>query len=328
MSGELIPAPVRAPWHELLKSAPLVIILLYLRLRDGAPVTQAEIAEQFQIDRKTAAVYLRQMNHAGMIMHVGHNDGYQLAIDGQQMLLDLEDAGWGKNGHPTDGWGKIGHPTLKESLIKDLKDFKKEGKNQMSVFWTSPDGLTTEKILAATGMLFASATIQHGIADRDPSLAMCLVAHAYDQRNRLAKPQIFIYRRLQTNTLPDKKYLSDPLSFLPNEYLVALDLAEPEIVEAEEPKAELDGFGRHRIWLEIIRDERVNAITMCKKSGCPSEGLEQVRFDGREMAVSISSHRLMDFQAHLTGPATDVLRELLGRDDANVRFVSVETEPA
>lgn len=262
MSDSNIALPVdRDRWHKLFKFAPLVIILMYMRTRSDKPVTQTEIADEFFIDRKTASRCLRELAHYGMVSHVDHNNGYLICDGGQQMLLDL-DAGWGKNGHPP----------LKESL-KDFKDLKikekKERKNRMGIFWTSPEGLSTEQILAETGTLFGNATISFGLTERDPSLTMYLVAHAYDQRARLKQPQIFVYRRLQRNEPADKKYMIDPLSYLPNGFLHALGLAELDAedvlaVECEEESSAVIDVAPELVsaWdsvLELLRGEMPRA---------------------------------------------------------------------
>jgi len=226
MTNSIVPPPAdRQQWHVMLKAAPLIVILLYMRAHQGA-VTQAQLAEQFLIDRKTAGTYLRQMSNDGLIAHIGHNRGYVTTDGGAQMLLALEETGWGKNGHPT----------LKESFnikTKDSKD-RKEGKKEMGNLWTVPLDLTIERILSETGRLFPHETISFGVAHCDPTLAFTLVAHAYDQRARLSKPQVFVYRRLQKGMPPDKKYQQDPEGFLPNEYLAALGLAELQIIDMDE----------------------------------------------------------------------------------------------
>lgn len=216
------PAP-QTDWNKLYKLAPLVIVLMYMRTQEK-PVTQTDLADALCIDRKTAANNLRQLASNGCVAQIDHNNGYILVDGGRQMLLDLD-----------TGWGIFGHPPLKESLIKDFKGLKikKERKKGMGIFWTAPEGLTTERILDETGRLFGHKTISFGVDHRAPSFAMALVAHAYDQRDGLDTPQIFVYRRLQKETPPDKKYLLDPLAYLPNDYLHALGLAELQVVEVQ-----------------------------------------------------------------------------------------------
>ena len=228
----VIPPASQQRWHQLYKAAPLVIILLYMRTVGDRPVTQREIAENFQIARNTAAQKLRQLAGFGMIYKVGHNKGYGLTDGGLQMLLELDDPANGANG---PGCSNFEHPSLKESLLKDSKDLKdmKERKKRML------KSMTKDGILAETGKLFPGhEIICFGLSDElRPEYIIAWLAQAYDQhRNgRISHPWALAYRRLQTNrTLPDKKYQTDPLSYLPNEFLVALGLEEPAVFELDQ----------------------------------------------------------------------------------------------
>lgn len=310
-------------WHRLYKFAPLVIILLYMRSQPEKPVTQIGISEMFDIDRKTAAAALRQLSAEGMIAHVDHNSGYILADGGQQMLMDL-DAGWGKNGHLS----------LKESLIKDLKDSKskKERRKGMGNFWTSPAGLTTERILAETGMLFGQGTISFGIADRDPSEAMSLVAHAYDQRGALSKPQVFVYRRLEKRDPADKKYRVDPLAFLPNDYLHALGLADLETVVIEAEAVEdvpqslpaLVESEAVRVWGQVQAQLQMEMPRGSFTSYVQTADV--VRFAGEELVICASSAYARDWLESRLQSAVERLLIGIVSADVRVTFVSAETE--
>ena len=328
MSGALVVPPVEQDrWHKLFKFAPLVIILMYMRTRADKPVTQAELADEFCIDRKTAAGCLRELSTYGMVAHVDHNNGYLICEGGQQMLLDL-DAGWGKNGHLP----------LKESL-KDFKDLKikerKERKNRMGIFWTSPEGLSTEQILAETGTLFGKATISFGLTERDPSLTMALVAHAYDQRARLKQPQIFVYRRLQRNEPADKKYMVDPLSYLPNAFLHVLGLAELAVVELdaedgltvdceEESSAAIDVAPElARAWdsvLELLRGEMPRAAFTTWVADTHPRGL----VDGVLQVVARTGDARDWLESRLRSTVERALVGILSQS-VMVEFVSAET---
>ncbi len=315
------PQPKQVSWHKLLRFAPLIMIMLYMRSQQK-PVTQIAIAEAFDINRKTAAAYLRQLTKFGMIAHVDHNNGYILVEGGQQMLLEL-DAGWVENGHPT----------LKESF-KELKDSKtkekNERKNQMSTFWTSPTELTTERVLSETGQLFGFETIAFGVSDRDPSMAMALVAHAYDQRHKLAKPQVFVYRRLQRNEPPDKKYLINPLAYLPNVYLHALGLAELEVLDAEvvDEKDNAATFEKvdtdsdeYKAWQEILK-----ALQMDIPRASFDTWLRDTyvsTFDGKTMKVCVRNAYARDWLiSRMTNDVNKLLREFFKGDAVTVQFVT------
>lgn len=207
----------RSRWNEMLKIAPLIIVLLYFRSRQPAPVTQLELAENLLIDRKTAAKYCRQLSARSFIAQVSERDGYALT-DGSTAFFEM--------------WGINGHISLKESLIKDLRlNEKKEGKKDVGIFWTHAQTLTAEQIIAESGRLFGNAVTVFGLERCDPLMVLSVFAHAYDQRDRLKAPAVFAYRRLQRNEKPDKKYLADPEAFLPNEFLHALGLQELRVVE-------------------------------------------------------------------------------------------------
>jgi hypothetical protein len=304
------------------KLAPLIIILLYMRTQPDVPVTQIGISDEFEIDRKTAAASLRQLASHGMIAHLDHNNGYVLAQGGLQMLLDL-DAGWGKNGHLT----------LKESF-KDLKDSKdkKERKSQMGKKWTAPEGLTTERILAETGKLFGFEVVLHGVANCDPGLTMTLIAHAYDQRARLRKPQIFVYRRMQRNEQPDRKYQQDPLQFLPNEFLHALGLAELRIVDVDPGDDIVDAD-------EVVDDQDAGAVAVWEivlrdiMDGMPHGTLRNAVEDARPLSLSNGLLRIrcstQAEQELLDSRLTSTINRLLigiTNAHAKVEFVAVETE--
>jgi predicted transcriptional regulator len=215
--------PTNQPdWHGILKISPLIVILLFMQ-QSQRSITQFELAERFSIDRKTAAGYLRQLSSRGLVAKIGHHEGYALAADGRSFLNKI-------------GTVQFLDSSLKESLdltLKDSKD-KKEGKKELGIFWTVPNGLTTERILAETGKLFGFQTVLHGIEDVDPRLALAWVAQAYDQRRKLKAPQVLVYRRLQVGILPDVKYCeTDPSAFLPNEFLHTLGMAELKVIEIE-----------------------------------------------------------------------------------------------
>lgn len=313
------PATKQVHWYKLLKFAPLVIILMYMRSQQK-PVTQLGIAEAFDINRKTAAAYLRQLTKYGMIAHLDHNNGYMLVAGGEQMLLEL-DAGWVENGHLP----------LKESF-KDLKDLKikekKEGKKQMSTFWTCPIELTTEKILSETAQLFGKETIAFGVSDRDPSLAMALVAHAYDQRLKLAKPQIFVYRRLQNNAEPEKKYRINPLDYLPNAFLHALGLAELQVVdvavdeEVEAVTEELDTESKEYLaWQEVLK-----ALQMDMPRASYDTWMRDTygfNFDGKVFKVHVRNEYARDWlMSRMTKEVNQLLRVQLQDDVVTVQFVT------
>jgi hypothetical protein len=232
---DIVPFPLATPpaererWYEMLKIAPLVIILLYMRTRDPQPVTKNELAENFLIDRKTAGKYMNRLAARDLVASLDHNNGYILTDGANQLLA---------------GWGKSGHLSLKESLkIKDLKTHeKKEGKKGMSTFWTSAKELSVSQILEQTPLLFQGRSVMaFGLEERDPLMVLAVLAHAYDQQgNGLTNPVVFAYRRLQRNQEPDRKYLTDPEPYLPNDFLAALGLQELKIIDVveEEPEEE------------------------------------------------------------------------------------------
>jgi predicted transcriptional regulator len=225
MTGlSVLPLSDQVRWHALYKAAPLVIILLYMRTRGDRPVTQSEIAENVQISRNTAATALRKLAVLEAVIKVDHNSGYILADGGRQMLLQLDNP----------GCSKVEHPSLKESLRKDSKDLKdmKERKKGML------KNCTSSTILSETGILFPGhEVISFGLSESlDADYVIAWLAQAYDQhkQGKISHPWALVYRRLQAQrALPDKKYQADPLAFLPNEYLVALGLAEPDVVDVE-----------------------------------------------------------------------------------------------
>jgi hypothetical protein len=235
MTAPALPFPTVTPpqerqrWHEMLKNAPLMIVLLYLSSRAPAPVTQLELSENMQIDRKTAASYMRQLSMRNFVAQVSERDGYLLA-DGSTTFFEM--------------WGKNGHMTLKESLIKDLKTLrKKEGKSHVGTFWTHAENLDAETILSETALLFDGKSVTaFGLTTCPPLTVLAVLAHAYDQRDRLNSPAVFAYRRLQRGQAPDKKYLNDPEAFLPNSFLAALGLQELRVVDVEPASDAADAY--------------------------------------------------------------------------------------
>lgn len=90
---------------------------------------------------------------------------------------------------------------------------------------------STEQILRATCLLFGSAvTVNAEILSRDPRHALCWVAKAWADRAGLAAPQGLIYKRLAGRVTPPLYLLRDPMQGLPNNYLVAIGMAEVEAV--------------------------------------------------------------------------------------------------
>ena len=222
-SLSILPTIDQERWNQIYKAAHLVIILLYMRTVGDRPVTQSEIAENFQIARNTAAQKLRQLAHLGAIYKIGHNDGYAITDGGRQMLLAFDEP----------GCSNFEHPSLKESFNNDLKDndskdMKERKKGMLKI-------MTKERILSETEKLFPGhEVICFGLDDKlDPEFIIAWLAQAYDQyrAGKISHPWALVYRRLQTNrTLPDRKYQADPLSYLPTEFLVALDLEDPAVL--------------------------------------------------------------------------------------------------
>ncbi|GEM_PF-3486062 len=226
MSGlAVLPYSDQQRWHGLYKLAPLIIILLYMRTRGDRAVTQVEIADNLGIARNTAGKALRQLVILGALTKYSHNDGYLLTDGGRQMLLGLDDP----------GCAKVEHPSLKESFKLNLKDSndKKERRKEMLKNCASSD-----EILANSKILFPGhEVINFGLADNLQSdYVLAWLAQAYDQhkQGKISHPWALVYRRLQTGRiLPDKKYQDDPFAHLPNNFLAALGLEAPEIVDAE-----------------------------------------------------------------------------------------------
>jgi len=224
-SLSVIPPADQERWHELIKAAPLVIVLLYMRTRGDRPVTQAEIAENFQITRNTAARYLRQLSLKGLVTHTGHNNGYLSTEAGFTWLFEL-------------GCSKSEHPSLSliDSNIKK-NEFKKERKKEML------KNLTSDRILSETGRLWRGHRVTHyGLSDMlQPDYVMAWLAQAYEEHRcgYISWPWALVYRRMQEHALPERKYQEDPLCYLPNDFLAVLGLAGPEIVDIK-PEEELD----------------------------------------------------------------------------------------
>lgn len=93
----------------------------------------------------------------------------------------------------------------------------------------------TKRILQETNLLFGSAvTVNDEILERSPKYALCWVAKAYadracrDNPKGLLNPQGLIYTRLMGGVRPPVYLLKDPTQGLPNKYLVAIGMAEPE----------------------------------------------------------------------------------------------------
>lgn len=246
---DIVPPAERERWHEMLRISHLVIVLLYMRMRAPHCVTQVELAESLLIDRKTAGKYLRQLSSRNFIALASKRLGYTLAERGASML---------------EMWGKIGHFSLKESFnldLKDSKDLKNEGKKDVGNLWTLP---SVKVILEQTSMLFEKEVVAFGLQNCDPMLVLAMLAHAYDQRDQLRAPAIFVYQRLARSLqaemqpdqyLPDKKYRLDPMHFLPNQFLHALGLAALEIVDV----VEVHDVGNVLYEDELVSDEILRA---------------------------------------------------------------------
>lgn len=229
----VVPPAIQQRWHALYKASPLVIIMLYMRTVGDRPVTQTEISNNFDISRNTAAKSLRQLSQLGKVTQISHNEGYSLTDSGRQMLLGLD----------KPGCSNIEHPSLKESLLlkdlkdsKDLKDMKERKKEMLKT-------LTSDRILSETGKLFPGhEVISFGLSKNlEPDYVLAWLAQAYDQyrSGKIGYPWALVYKRLKANSaLPDKKYQADALQFLPNDFLVALDLADPEVIDAQSEEFE------------------------------------------------------------------------------------------
>jgi hypothetical protein len=303
----------------MLKISHLVIVLLYMRMRAPRPVTQMELSEHFLIDRKSAAQYLRQLAARHFIARLGYREGYMLAEGGNSML---------------EKWGKTGHFSLKESFnlsIKDSKDLRKERRKEVGKNWTL---LSLELILSESGKLFEKEVISFGLQGCDPNLALALVAHAYDQRDRLRSPAVFVYQRLAKSLqadirtdqyLPDKKYRLDPISFLPNEYLHALGLAELDVVDADSSDVGNDApiTEAEQLLQDLAeRSQEINAVCI---------SWQPISFDQGVLQLRVKSQEQVDrWQRRMGALINDLLAQICDVANPRVQFVAhsvaVETE--
>lgn len=330
----VVPPADQQRWHESYKAAPLVIILLYMRTRGDRPVTQSEISENFMIARNTAATALRKLALQGLIGKVDHNKGYILTEGGRQRLLGLDEQ---------PGCSKIEHPSLKESFfkLKDSKDLKdmKERKNEML------KNCAPEKILSETGKLWPGReVVTFGLSkDLQPDFILAWIAQAYDQHQlgKISYPWALVYRRLQTNrTLPDKKYQADPLQYLPNDFLVALNLAEPSVIDADD-YAGCEGIIRVSKYTCVVDGFVDNAwARVLKELGkeMPKASFETwvmntsaVHYENNILSIAVCNQYAKDWlESRLTDTVEKMLVGILNNTEIRVEFVVLfddEMEP-
>lgn len=320
--GPLVLQPQeRERWHEMLKISHLVVILFYMRTMHPRPVTQLELKESFNIDRKTAAKYLRQLSQRNYITHISNRAGYALA-DGAHSFFEM--------------WGKNGHMTLKESFNQDLKiKDKNERKKEVGSFWTLAKKLDAETILSETHLLFDGKTVtSFAIEQSDPLTVLMVLAHAYDQRDRLKSPAGFAYRRLQRQQAPDKKYQHDPEQYLPNDFLHALGLQELKVLDVEPEQDETEAWSLDEEpepspeckWWESVKGQLQMEMPRSLFDTWVRD-TKAVRFENETMCVSVRNAYARDWLDNRIASTAQRLLVGIMNQSVSVEFVvAAETE--
>jgi DNA-binding MarR family transcriptional regulator len=259
-------------------------------------------------------------------------------------------------------WGISPQISLKkDSLRSEEESIKPSSSDLEGELRENPTVPDVPKMLSQTSILFGREVFAFGIADRDPHLALSWIAQAYDQRDRLKSPWGVVYRRLQRRETPQKKYLTDPLSFLPEDYLAAVGLMTFRCgICDREFGSDLAAFRAHEVRAhpedELVEDDveaetqqpqpcdeeaaRAWAIVLAQlQMDMPRASFDTwvrdtipVRYEAGELTVAAHSAYARDWlESRLTSTVERLLVGILNEQHVAVRFiacegVSVETE--
>jgi hypothetical protein len=156
---------------------------------------------------------------------------------------------------PTFNAGKTDIQTLKkeeESLFSlKEKESPTSSLRETNVEKTDIQFPSVAVLLENSDILFEPQTVvtRGLILDQlDPELALGWLAQAWSERKHLNNPAGLVYARLKDTSRPKprRKFVENPLEYLPRDYLVAVGLAQPETYRCED--CELDFGTDYEAW--------------------------------------------------------------------------------
>ena len=264
---------ISQPEIAILRSLKKTAIILLLMFRLDKPIGRDEMAEILDIDPRTVKNHLNSLLHFGLITRTHYQNGYMLSQYGRQMILgqitqDLAHLPVALKDPPEALLSKIqvlpeahkAHEPAQALLpIDDELDqrgticastqfvLKEEDEEEEYInLITSSSGLnkncniSMQKLLKASPLLFGEpGVIGDNLPERCAEVVLGWLAHAYQQRHRLRSPAGLVYSQLKKGNLPGENYLEHPETYLPFDYLIAVEykqtpLTESEIVEIED----------------------------------------------------------------------------------------------
>lgn len=329
----LLPTQDLATLRAIAKTIGVLLVAVRIdQLHPGRAIADWEIADILEVDKRTVIKQLRSLSAAGFVLAQGEK--YVVTLAGRNTLFGFAGEQIGGQESLSIEEDEISSvlaiSARTQCVLHDDDDIKSDSDSESSSSIT--ERTKCARMLEATHLLFSTGAVNsEGILHQNPQWVLAWIAKAYRDRHNLNNPQGLVYSRLKKGERPPVQYLKNAADYLPEDYLVMAGLMdkhdEPDEVDLVETNGDYDGIGRHRAWLEILRDDACPTI-----KGVSFVGSEPVTVDGNVMTVAVRNPHgqvMRIIEDHgLAATMSCIYAEQTGQVNAQVVFVAAETEVA
>ncbi len=257
MSTLAIP-PKQVRLYRMLWDRWIIVLRILFDLGAGShPVRWQAVADTLLVDKKTAQKYLQGLVRDGQIVPVG--GGYTLTQAGMDILLENEGgeslpAGekfLGKNSQllesvvVVDSESKLTTTPTTTKLGENPGEKISPANDEVERFF-SPE---VQAALDHADLLFDGAIVMQDNLPHYLHIEKVLgwLAYCYDNRGRLTGPAGLVRKSLKdpAGPSPSMKYMKDPLTFLPDDYLSAIGKYHKVCGRCEQEFTDVQAYDAH-----------------------------------------------------------------------------------
>jgi DNA-binding transcriptional regulator YhcF (GntR family) len=219
--------------RALARTAGVLLVAVRInQLHPGRAISDYEIADILEVDKRTVQKQLRSLSAAGLMLEQRPGK-YVVTAAGQNTLLSWSDqpqiaetASLSIEEQPVYSDAQNVHAQNVQFMIDDddIKNLNPDSSSSIN-----PESTKCAQILDATQVLFGesvSTACLSEIAHPKPTWVLAWVNKAWRDRERLTNPHGLIYRRVISCERPPLWLEKDPTAGLPEEFLEAIGMLE------------------------------------------------------------------------------------------------------
>jgi hypothetical protein len=247
----LLPTSELAMIRSIKGAALVLLVMLRLDgLYPGRAISDYELADILEIDRRTVAKQMRSLSAANLLLEQ-RSGRYVVTLAGRNTLF------WPNRQPGSLSIEESGVPSAQsllnaQNVLNDEDEEDSINDSDINSSSSSIKSAQNVQILDETWRLFGASVSTAGLSAEvldffEPEWALAWVAKAYADRNSLRNPQGLIYQRLKRLEAPSATIMAQyPISSLPAEYLDAIERYEQVCPRCRATFTSLVGYQQHQ----------------------------------------------------------------------------------